>query len=377
MTDEPAGSVLTPRDAADLAEIVAGHATALEPIGLGSKRSIGNVVLADPLDLAALTGVLSYDPGELVLTAAAATPLGDIEVMLNAEHQRLGFEPPDLGPLLGDARPQSIGGVLAANLSGSRRITGGSARDHFLGFEAVSGRGERFRAGGKVVKNVTGYDLPKLMAGSWGTLAVLSEVTLRIVPRAETETTLILDDRSPEAATATMTAALGSPFDISAAAFDPWRGTALRLEGFEASVRSRAAALLAALSQAPAERLDGEVSAAFWQTAGGAAALADWPVVWRISVPPGDAPGVLASLEPERYLLDWGGGLIWAAYASVDSARVRGALREGHATLIKAPESARTRTCVLHPPRASLAAVHHRIKAAFDPDGKLNPGRMD
>jgi glycolate oxidase FAD binding subunit len=369
-------SRLAPRDAVELAEIIRTHVRPLEPIGLGSKRSIGRPVDADALDLAALDGILAYEPDELVLTARAATPLAVIEAALATHRQRLAFEPPDYGPLLGIECGQTLGGVLATNLAGSRRVTAGAARDHFLGFDAVSGRGEHFKAGGKVVKNVTGYDLPKLIAGSWGTLAVLTEATIRVAPLPEAEITLIVESETPESAVELMTQALGSSCDVSSAAFDPRQGVALRLEGFAASVDARATALRALLNAGGTE-LASSQSLAFWARHGGAHALADWPVVWRISVPPSRAPRVLASLAPERYLLDWGGGLIWAAYGRLDAAQVRGAVREGHATLIKAPATARRETCTFPPPPASLAAVHARIKLAFDPDNRLNPGKLE
>jgi glycolate oxidase FAD binding subunit len=376
MGGDAAVSRLAPRDAVELAEIIRAHSRPLEPVGGASKRSIGRPIDADLLDLSALGGILEYEPDELVLTARAATPLATVEAALATHNQRLAFEPPDYGPLLGVERAQTLGGVLATNLAGSRRVTAGAARDHFLGFEAVSGRGERFKAGGKVVKNVTGYDLPKLVAGSWGTLAVLTEVTIRVAPEPETETTLIVESEVAERAVELMTQALGSSCDLSSAAFDPREGVALRLEGFSASVDARATALRTLLNAGGTE-LARQESQTFWTRHGGAHALADWPVVWRISIPPSHAPRVLASLAAERYLLDWGGGLIWAAYGRLDVARVRGAVREGHATLIKAPASARRETCTFPPPPASLAAVHARIKLAFDPDNRLNPGKLE
>jgi glycolate oxidase FAD binding subunit len=269
----------------------------------------------------------------------------------------------------------TLGGVLAANLSGSRRIAAGAARDHLLGVTAINGQGQVFRAGGKVVKNVTGYDLPKLLAGSWGTLAIMSEVTLKVMPRPETETTLILPDREADEAVRHLSLALGSAHEVSSAAFDPWRGTAIRLEGPAASVAAREAALLTEIGKAEVETLTADASRDYWRTFGGADALADWRVVWRISVPPSDAPRVLAAIQPERYLLDWGGGLIWAAFDAADAARVRGALREGHATLFKAPADARP--CRSHPPSAALGQLLERVRDAFDPDRRLNPGRMD
>lgn len=376
-------AALKPANTKELAEILGADARPLEVIGQGSKRPIGRPIDARPLDLSGLTGVTDYRAAELVLTAHAGTPLTEIETLLAASGQRLAFEPPDLGPLLRTGNGEvsavlgsgTIGGVLAANLSGSRRIAAGAARDHFLGVTAVNGRGETFRAGGNVVKNVTGYDLPKLLAGSWGSLAVMSEVTLKVVPRAETEITLIVPDEQPLQAVATLSRALGSPHEVSSAAFDPWRGTALRLEGIAASVEARRSALLDELGNPELEQLDAEASRAYWQQTGAGRALADWRIVWRISVPPSDAPRVVEAIAPERYLLDWGGGLIWAAFDKVDSQRVRGSLREGHAMLIKAPTD--SRTCRQHPPSAALAQVIDRVKAAFDPDRRLNPGRME
>jgi glycolate oxidase FAD binding subunit len=368
---------LHPRDAADVAAIVAGAVRPLEPLGGGSKRQIGKPVVADVLDLGALAGIVTYEPAELVLTARAATPLKEIERTLAAHAQRLAFEPPDFGRLLGDERPQTLGGVIAANLAGSRRMTAGAARDHFLGFRAVAGSGELFKAGGKVVKNVTGYDLPKVLAGSWGTLAVLTEVTIRVTPAAELDRTLVVAAGSVGECLALLEAALRSSHEVSAAGIDPERGSLLRLEGFAASVEARTRALCDELDCAPAAVLEGDASRDCWHALASAAPLAASPVVWRISVAPAAALGVLERLEPERYLLDWGGGLIFAAYDTVDAARVRGAFASGHATLLKAPAEARAVTPVFQTPAPAIAAASARLRAAFDPRGVLNPGRMD
>jgi glycolate oxidase FAD binding subunit len=241
----------------------------------------------------------------------------------------------------------------------------------------VTGRGERFKAGGKVVKNVTGYDLPKLLAGSWGTLAVLTEVTLRVAPAPELDRTLVIASATAAASVALLAAALGSAHDVSAAGFDPARGSLLRLEGFAASVEARTAALCAELRCEPTSVIDGAASQRCWHGLGSAAALADRHVVWRISVPPADAPAVLQRLRPERYTLDWGGGLISAGYSVVNAAHVRGAFAAGHATLIKAPPAARAATAVFQPPPPVAATAAARLKHAFDPRGILNPGRMD
>jgi glycolate oxidase FAD binding subunit len=328
------------------------------------------------LDLAALSGIAAYEPAELVLTARAATPLVELDAALAAHGQRLAFEPPDFGVLLGAPGAQTIGGILAANLAGSRRVAAGGARDHFLGFSAVAGSGERFKAGGKVVKNVTGYDLPKLLAGSWGTLAVLTDVTLRVTPVAELDRTLVFATNGAPAGIAVLTAALGSPHDVSAAGFDPARGSLLRLEGFAASVVARTDALRAELGAAPAEVIDGAASRQLWQQHASAVALAASPVVWRISVAPGDAAAVLERLRPRNFLLDWGGGLILAAFDTVDAAHVRAAFGAGHATLLKAPAAERVATAVFQPQPPVVAAAAARLKAAFDPRGVLNPGRM-
>jgi glycolate oxidase FAD binding subunit len=319
---------------------------------------------------------MSYEPAELVLTAAAATPLATIESALAEHNQRLAFEPPDFGRLLGDARPQTIGGVLATNLAGSRRLTAGAARDHFLGFKAVTGRGEPFKAGGKVVKNVTGYDLPKLLAGSWGTLAVLTEVTIRVAPAPELDRTLVIAGGSAGECLKQLGVALRSAHDVSAAAVDPERGSLLRLEGFAASVEARTRALCAELRWDPAAVLEGDLSRDCWHAVASGAALAESAVVWRISVPASNALAVLEHLEPDRYVLDWGGGLILAGYETGDAARVRGAFVDGHALLLKAPRAARATTAVFQPQPPAVAAVAARLRSAFDPRGILSPGRM-
>ena len=378
MAHAHAENVLRPRDRADLVEILRAHPRPIEPIGGGSKRSIGAPVDADPLELSAFAGIVTYEPEELVLTARAGTPLATIEAELARHGQRLAFEPPDFGALLGAAPcgAQTIGGVLAANLAGSRRVSAGAARDHFLGFEAVSGDGVPFKAGGRVVKNVTGYDLPKLIAGSWGTLAVLVSVTVRVAPMPETETTIVVPVRDAAGAVEILSCGLGSPHDVSAAAFVPNRGAALRLEGFGASVAARVDGLLEWLGRDDVEALADAESRGFWRRVGSAEDLGDARCVVRISVPPTHAPRVIDAIEPEQYLLDWGGGLIWAAFTEPDIERIRSAIGEGHATLWKAPRALREAVDVFQPLPAPVAAIAAKLKAAFDPHGRLNPGRV-
>ncbi len=253
------------RDAQDVEQVVRAaiaNDQPLEIIGHGSKRQIGQPMATNAvLDLSALNAVASYEPSELIITVEAGAPLADVKSLIDARNQQFAFDPMDTAPLLGTAGIGTIGGMIGAGLAGPRRIRAGGARDHLLGAHAVSGFGDSFKTGGKVVKNVTGYDLCKLLTGSWGTLAVMTEVTLKVMPRPETERTLVLRGLDDIAANRAMTAALGSPFDVSSAAhlpssvFRPANGalatlasqgqavTLLRLEGIEASAVSRAASL--------------------------------------------------------------------------------------------------------------------------------------
>jgi glycolate oxidase FAD binding subunit len=349
----------------------------LEVTGAATKRGIGRPVEADArLDVSALAGVLLYQPDELVLTARPATPLAEIEALLAKSRQRLAFEPPDLGPLLGGAAGKgTLGGAVACGFGGPRRPFAGSARDHLLGFKAVSGRAERFKSGGRVVKNVTGFDLSKLMAGSFGTLAVLIEVTVKVLPAPEQSRTLILRGLAVAAAVEAMTTALSGPYDVSGAAYLPEQSiTALRLEGPGPSVEARSAALRQRLGGAIETRSD---DGTFWRGLRDVAAFAggDAPV-WRLSLPPASAPAVVAALPPGRWYLDWGGGLLWYAGAG-EAAAIRAALVDGgHGTLVRAPEELRRRVEIFQPQPPALAALSARVKEAFDPARILNRGRM-
>ena len=255
---------LRPRDANEVEAAVQSalaEAKTVEIVGHGSKRAIGRPAQTDlTLDLSALSGVTLYEPEELVLSAKAGTPLAEVEALLAANGQQLAFEPMDYAAVLGGVAGRgTIGGALAANVSGPRRVKAGAARDHFLGLSAVSGRGESFKSGGRVVKNVTGYDLCKLMAGSWGTLAAMTDVTIKVLPRAETEQTLLIRGLDAARAVAAMTSAMGSSCDVSGAAHLPAEiaarmpgtesagaaVTALRLEGFSPSVSERKRTLVA------------------------------------------------------------------------------------------------------------------------------------
>jgi glycolate oxidase FAD binding subunit len=405
-------SGFAPADLDELREAINEALAAEEPVELvagGTKRELGRLLqLPRTLDLSPLTAIRDYQPSELVLTAAAATRVGEIEAVIAANGQMLAFEPPDWGALLSlpeaAAQRRTLGGVLACNLSGPRRIKAGAARDHFLGFRGISGRGEIFKAGGKVVKNVTGYDLCKLMAGSYGTLAALEEVTVKVLPRPETVSTLLLCALDPTAAVHCLTRALSSPHEISGAAYLPAASNsilqsfsgpqgvvALRLEGPAPSVVFRREKLMSELAAGSETAvLEDGPSTTFWRGIRDVLPLVELPdrVVWRVSVAPSrgaELAETVADRLDARWYLDWGGGLVWVAVAGADdggAAVIRAAIRgtdgsgTGHATLIKGSPALRQTVLVFEPQSAALAALAARVKEAFDPRGILNPGRI-
>jgi glycolate dehydrogenase FAD-binding subunit len=388
-----------PRDERELADIVAAALAREEPLEIvagGSKRALGRPLQTPhTIDMTAFSGIRSYEPEELVLTAGAATPMRLIEAALAERGQMLAFEPPDWRRLLGsgDAEP-TLGGITACNLAGPRRIKAGAARDHLLGFHAVSGRAEAFKAGGRVVKNVTGYDLAKLLAGSYGTLAALTEVTFKVLPRPEAERSLLIAGLDDGAATRAMTAALNSPHEVSGAAHLP-RGrdgsdrplTLLRLEGPAPSVAARAEALAQELASfgTIGEALNG-ASRELWRAIGEAGPLAqDGPrTLWRLSVAPSAGAAIAAELArrlDHRHFFDWGGGLLWLAVAGGEDGGatiIRAAIARlgGHATLLRGADALRAAVPVFQPQPPALAALTRRVKESFDPRRVLNRGRM-
>lgn len=380
---------IRPTSAQDLCDAIADAAragTRLEIRGGGSKAAIGAPREATILSMAGLTGVVDYDPAELVLTVRAGTPLAEVEALVGSERQMLAFEPWDHGPIFGKPPGSAtIGGVIAAGVAGSRRVTAGGARDHLLGFTAVSGRGESFVAGGKVVKNVTGYDLPKLMAGSWGRLAAMTEMTIKVLPRPRHAATLAARGLDPGQAHAAMARALGSHADVSSAAHLSRRAddspalTLFRVTGFEPSVEARCALLPDLLrDQCALERLEPERADALWEAIATGGGL-DGPVLWRVHVPPARAPEFLAAIGATgaQWTLDWGGGLIWLA--TDDAAeRVRGAAEAvaGQAMLVRAPEDMRAAVPAQHSRHPHVAALEARVRRAFDPAGIFETGRF-
>jgi len=401
------------RDAADVEAAVRAaiaNEQPLEIIGHGSKRLIGQPMATNAvLDMSALNAVTSYEPNELIITVEAGAPLSDVLSLIDSKSQQFAFEPVDTSALLGTPPLGTIGGTIGAGLAGPRRIKAGGVRDHLLGAHAVSGFGDSFKTGGRVVKNVTGYDLCKLLAGSWGTLAVMTEVTLKVMPRPESERTLVLRGLDDLAANRAMTMALGSPFDVSGAAHLPASRlrtdvggldqlgsapreavTLLRLEGTAASAAHRAAALGKSLEVfGTAQMLQDAASAVIWSSVRDvrpfavAGALGAWPV-WRIVCPPasGGALGqALARDTGGEVIYDWGGGLIWAALppkpdAQAALVRQRVEAVGGHATLLRASDEVRHQVDVFHPQAKGLAALGERVRLSFDPKTILNRGRL-
>lgn len=386
-----------PSDENELVAIVQQARADEEPLELiagGSKRGLGRPLqMPHVLDLNAFAGIRDYEPAELVLTAGAATPLVEIEATLEKARQMLAFEPGDWRALFGthDKAP-TIGGVIACNLAGPRRIRQGAARDHFLGLKAVSGQGEAFKAGGRVVKNVTGYDLCKLMAGSYGTLAALTEISIKVLPRPEATRTVVLAGLDATRAVAAMTQALNSAHEPTGAAHLPAEVAAsgkamtlIRVEGPVPSVEARATALRRELASfGDAELIGDNASLEVWRDIRDVAPLRSQSdaAIWRISVAPTAAPAFVAALGRARdlhYFLDWGGGLVWLAVPPAQdggASAIRGALGDGHATLIRASDALRASVPVFQPQASGVATLSARVKESFDPKRLFNRGRM-
>jgi len=379
---------------------------ALEVVGTGTKRGLGRVLqTAHRLDMSDFTGITLYEPEELVMSAGAATPMAEILKALDEADQELAFDPPDYSKVLRSRDMGTLGGIIAGNLAGSRRIKQGAARDHFLGFEAVSGRGEFFKSGGRVVKNVTGYDLCKIMAGSWGTLGAMHSLTVKVLPRGEKTRTVLLFGTQAKEAMQALSDALNSPCEVSAAAWMPASVAkrsavdrvkkagesvaAVRVEGFGPSVEYRCRALRDLLGAfGETEELHSQRSKAFWAEVRDVAPFADKDdnrILWKISLPPTDAARFLADtaeIKGAEAYCDWGGGLIWLALDAPNTGAeglVRDALKRaesGHATLFRGSDTLRAAVPVFQPESGPLDALSRRLKDGFDPNRVLNPGRI-
>jgi glycolate dehydrogenase FAD-binding subunit len=397
--------VATQADAGEdaIAAAITSAAKATEPLlvcGNGTKLGmLRPVQAARSLSTRHHSGITLYAPKELIISARAGTPLPEIEAALAERGQHLIAEPPDLGPLLhAPDRPQTIGGIVATNLSGPRRVAWGAMRDHVLGIRFVTGWGEVVHSGGRVLKNVTGLDLCKLLSGSHGTLGVITEVTLKVLPAPEATGTLVLPGLDAVAGVAALSAGLGSPFGVSGAAWLPAASAALvpelaafggavallRIEDFASSVVYRIAKLRDTLGLHAAEILDDATSRAVWRAVRDTSPLQapENDAVWRVSVRPSAGPGVLRAVADAGAsgFLDWGGGLVWLAGPAdaATHAAVEAAARtaQGTWTLLRAPEPLRAAVQVVPPEPPPLAAITRRVKAALDPRGILNPGRL-
>jgi glycolate oxidase FAD binding subunit len=390
-------TMLRPQNEDELAEIVReaeARRAMLHVQGGGTRAGLGRPVNNGVMiSTAGLSGVTLYEPAEMVISALAGTSLRVVEETLAEKGQMLPFEPMDHRAIYGTSGEPTIGGVVAANVSGPRRVVVGACRDHLIGVRFVNGRGEIIRSGGRVMKNVTGLDLVKLQAGAHGTLGILTEVTFKVLPRPETTATMLYEGLSEADAVAAMSAALGSPFEVSAAAHLPAgmgadrARTLLRFENFAASIDYRFPALAEKLKRfGTAKRIENAESEKLWASIRDCTLLAEPrdTALWRISVKPSYAPelaNALRSALPEaRLFLDWGGGLLWLATPATGdagAAAIRAALGgKGHATLVRAPDAIRSAAPVFQPEAAPVAALSGRIKASFDPQGLINPGRM-
>jgi glycolate oxidase FAD binding subunit len=380
----------TEADVIDAVRAARDSRRTLEIVGAGTKRNFGRVAPCDDvLDVSAISGVVNYEPEELILTVRAGTPVIEITALLESRNQRLGFEPADWGPLLGAPPNRStIGGVLFADASGPAAIRYGRARDALLGYRAVNGLGEAYKAGGKVVKNVTGFDLPKLMCGAMGTLGVLTEVTLRVFPKPSGTATLILRDVSPADGFAALRTIWSSPLEATALSYlssraalpglgDIGKGAALiRLEGAPEPLREKIEGTKSLLDGS-ADIFDG--GDIFSGIASGAPLAGHDLDIWRVFVPSAQAAAAIGKIQPSLWFADWAGGVLWVGVLpGNDGVRLRDLIAPfgGHATLLKAAAETRSRVDVFQPEPPARAALTKSVKAAFDPLGLFNPDRM-
>ncbi|MGP8232595.1 MAG: glycolate oxidase subunit GlcE [Methylovirgula sp.] len=393
---------VTPKTEAETIEAVNAARAAHRRIAIqggGSRAGLGRPVEAETrLSTHGLTGITLYEPRELVISARAGTPLREIEAALQENNQTLPFEPMDHRALYGTDGEPTLGGVAACNISGPRRISAGAARDFLIGLRFVNGRGEIVKTGGRVMKNVTGLDLVKLLCGSHGTLGVITEATFKVLPRPAFAGTLALYGLADGKAVAALCAAFGTPLSVSAAAHlpaglaTPEPLTLFRLEGPQASVDERLSVLRRTLAPFEhGEALAPDYAGALWRAIRNVVPLVSPPeaAIWRVSVQPTRAPKLVDLILKQtaaRYYYDWGGGLVWLAVAATGDAGaavIRAALAQagngqmiGHASLVRAPDDVRSRVDVFEPLATPLLKLTKDIKASFDPDGILNPGLM-
>jgi glycolate oxidase FAD binding subunit len=373
---------MRPESEDDLAGMIRG---AVGPLSIRGGGTRGVAVMGEVLETGGLAGITRYEPGALTLVARAGTPLAEIETALAAEGQRLAVEPMDHRGLLGTEGVPTIGGGVAGNISGPRRVQAGACRDFMLGVRFVDGAGTVVKNGGRVMKNVTGYDLVKLMAGSWGTLGVLTEISLKVLPRPGTMACVLIDGLNEAEAVMAMGRALTSPFEITGAAHAPEGPeghpvTMLRLEGFAGSVSYRAGKLreMFAGHDVRIEDDPAQVSQSWVWVRDVSLMQGTGGDVWRFSLRASAAPALVADLRARhdvaRVLYDWAGGLVWVETAPGTDLRPAGL--KGHATLVRGAESTRRSIPVFQPEAPAVAALSAGLRARFDPRSVLNPGIM-
>ncbi|WP_085853928.1 FAD-binding protein [Palleronia marisminoris] len=348
---------MQPESEGDLARMIRSANAPMAIRGGGTRAPVE----AGDLTTRRMTGITLYEPGALTLVAWAGTPMAEIDAALEAERQRLAFEPWEAARVLGRSGTSTLGGCVATNASGPRRMVAGAARDAVIGVRFVDGEGQVVKNGGRVMKNVTGLDLAKLLCGSRGRLGVLTEVALKLLPGVAASVTLAAEGLTPEDAVAAMSVALSTPFEVTGAAHDPAAGTFLRIEGGGDSVAYRADRLAAAL---PGEwrQIDADPWPAIRDATRFAGVEGD---LWRVSVRPSHAPALVAAL-PGRWLMDWGGGLIWAETPPGTDLRAQMTCA-GHATLVRAAPETHATLGTLHPEPDAVKRLTGGIVSKFDP----------
>ena len=376
------GSVTTEAQIVDFVRTARADRTPFEIVAGGTRRAVGRPLGDLPqLDVSGLTGIMKYEPEELILTAAPSTPLSEIAAVLAQKGQRLGFDPADWSRLLSSNGVATLAGAMSCDASGSGRLRHGGARDSLLGFAAVNGLGEAFRGGGKVVKNVTGFDLPKLVCGAYGTLVVLTELTFRVYPKPSQSAVLCLANVTPEIGFAALRKIALSALEPAGLAYlpaammpDGGQGAALiKLEGAAKPLEEKIA-MAHGLLGAHVNRIEADPFGAIGCGEPFADVAGD---VWRVLIPASQAPHVAKELHAKHWLGDLAGGLIWLAAAPTEAARIRSiaAAHQGQAMLLRAAPESRAALGLYAPQQPALAGLAKSVKAAFDPLGRFNPGR--
>ncbi|MGY5808947.1 FAD-binding protein [Rhizobium sp. LEGMi198b] len=389
----------SPSSEREAAELIRTRCESRKPIRIlgANTRSAVDLSNGDVLDTAELKGIVDYDPSEMVMTAKAGTPMAEIEAALASNKQHLAFEPVDLRPVLGTKGEPTIGGAMATNSSGPARFINGAARDHLLGLRFVNGAGEIVNAGGRVMKNVTGLDLPKLLAGSRGDLGFITEVTFKVLPRPQISSTVIVSCNDDARAAKVMAAALRLPVSVSGAAHVPADlenraligalpeegAVLLRLEGLAPSVAERVRKLSAAMASfGPISSVEGDASVSIWHAIRNALPFSRerGKTLWRVSLTPMSAHRFVAAVGRDAAIstfYDWQGGLVWLETAGpLDGQTVHCEIQRaggGHAVLIRATADAVRQPASLSP---ALQALSTRIKAALDPQTIFSPTFM-